>query len=65
LRTSLLLGNSSDPSDEKTDFSAVESGAAGIGENSKTVYINDSYNLDEIPFDTSTIIDLDDNEDDE
>jgi hypothetical protein len=28
-----------------------------IGEDSKTVYINDSYNLDTIPFDVENVID--------
>jgi hypothetical protein len=57
----LLLGNSGEQGDGKTDSPAVESGVAEIGENSKTVYINDSYNLVRIPFDAETIIDIDDN----
>jgi hypothetical protein len=31
-----------------------------IGDDSKTVYVNDSYNLDTIPFDVGQIIDMDD-----
>ena len=62
MRTSLLLRNSGDPGEEKNDFPAVDSGVADIGENSKTVYINDSYNLDTIPFDVEAIIDIDDSD---
>lgn len=37
--------------------------ACNIGENedSKVIYINDSYNLDTIPFDVDEIIDTDNN----
>ena len=33
-----------------------------VGENSKIVYLNDSYDLDTIPLDVETIIDLNDND---
>ena len=59
LRTYLLFRNSGDPSDQKTDFLAVDSGVGEIGENSKTVYINDSYNLARIPLDVEPIIVMD------
>jgi hypothetical protein len=55
-----------DPSTEKGDSATVESNQVDPGENSKTtksVYFNDSFELDEIPLDTESIIDLDDIED--
>ena len=62
LRTCPLLGNSGGTSDQKGGFLAVDSGVDEIGENSKTVYINDNYNLDTIPLDVDTIIDTDDSD---
>jgi len=41
---------------------AVESVLDEVGENSKTVYINDSFDLDTIPFDVETIIDIEDDD---
>jgi hypothetical protein len=38
-------------------------GLTPTGEGAKIVYINDSYNLDSIPFDVDQIIDNDNNED--
>jgi hypothetical protein len=63
LRTYLLLRNSGDPNDQKTDFSAVDSGVLEIGENSKTVYQHDSYNIARIPLDVEPIIVMDNSND--
>jgi hypothetical protein len=49
----LLLGNPSDP----TEAILMEDPANPVGKDSKTVYINDSYNLDMIPLDVNQIID--------
>ena len=62
MRTIQLHGNLGDPSTEKTGIPAVDSTSEDICENSKLVYLNDSYELDRIPLDVETIIDLDDNE---
>ena len=54
------MGN---PSTEKTQIpTVVDSTSLDIGENSKTIYFNDSFELDEIPLDTDSIIDMNDNE---
>jgi hypothetical protein len=37
----------------------MEGTTSGVSEDSKTVYINDSYNLDTIPLDVDQIIDTD------
>ena len=44
---------------------AVDLEVTALGNDSKTVYINNSYNLDSIPFDSITIIDTDNSEDTE
>jgi hypothetical protein len=63
LRAYLLLRNSGDPCDQKIDFSAVDSGLVEIGENSKTVYQHDSYNLARIPLDVEPILVMDNSND--
>jgi hypothetical protein len=63
LRAYLLLRNSGDPSDQKTDFSAVDSGVVEIGENSKNVYQHDSYSLARTPLDVEPIIVMDNSND--
>jgi hypothetical protein len=55
----LHVGNLSDP----TEAILSEESTSGIGEDSKIVYINDSYNLDTIGFDVVQIIDTDEIED--
>jgi hypothetical protein len=51
----LLIGNPSDP----TEAILLDKTIHDFGENSKTMYINDSFNLDTIPFDVDEIIDTD------
>ena len=63
LPTFLLIGNSGQKSDEKNAQPAVECAEEQISDHSKTVYINDSFNLDSIPFDIENIIDEDNTED--
>ncbi len=58
-----LLGNSGDPRDETVKNVAVDLEVTALGDDSKTVYINDSYSLDSIPFDIVNIIDTDNSED--
>ena len=55
----LLIGNPTNPTVESTEVESIQE----VGEGSKTRYINDSSNLDTIPFDVEQIIDTDDNED--
>ena len=62
MRTDQLEGNVGEPSTDTTEIRAVELTSDGVGENSKFLYLNDSYELDRIPLDVETIIDLDDNE---
>ena len=62
-RNALHIGNSSDTGDEKPDIPEDSCGTIPTGDDSKIVYINDSYNLDSIPFDVETIIDSDNIED--
>jgi hypothetical protein len=62
-RNALLIGNSSDTGAEKAIIPEVSCGTIPTGDDSKIVYINDSYNLDSIPFDVETIIDSDNIED--
>ena len=57
----VLLGNPSDPTVETTEEESTQE----VSESSKTRYINDSSDLDTIPFDVEQIIDMDDNEDNE
>ena len=52
----------SDPNTEQTEIPMVDSTSVDFGENSKTIYFNDSFELDEIPLDTDSIIDMNDNE---
>jgi hypothetical protein len=63
LHSYLLTGNSCDESTPKTDFLAADSLAPQLGKDSKTVNINDSFNLDTIPLDVDEIIDIDKSED--
>jgi hypothetical protein len=56
-RTFLLTGNSSDSTAKVGETTEKKTGKHDIGEDSKTVYINDSSNLDAIPFDVENIID--------
>ncbi len=60
MRTTPLIGNSGEACDQKTGILAVDSVVDEVGENSKTVYINDSYELDTIPLDVETVLDVDD-----
>ena len=62
LRTIALEGNLADPSTKKTEIPDIDSPLEEASENSKFVYLNDSYELDEIPLDVETIIDMNDNE---
>jgi hypothetical protein len=55
----LLVGNFDDVNDKKTENKTGETTTLEVDLSSKTVYINDSYNLDCIPFDTESIIDTD------
>ncbi len=50
---------------QKKPQPAVECAEEQISNHSKTVYINDSYNLDSIPFDIKNIIDEANTEDSE
>ena len=59
MRTILPLGNRTHPTLESIEEESIHE----VGEGSKTMYINDSSNLDTIPFDVEQIIDTDDNED--
>jgi hypothetical protein len=52
----LLIGNPSNPT---TETIMLEKSKSKFGKDSKIVYINDSYNLDTIPFDVSQIIKTD------
>jgi hypothetical protein len=63
LRKNLLTGNFSDPGTEEVDSTSVDTAQVDPMENSKSVYFNDSFELDEIPLDTISIIDLNDNDD--
>ena len=58
----LLEGNVGDSSTEKTQLPTIESTSVEIGENSKTIYINDSFDIVRIPLDTESIIIVDDTE---
>ena len=62
LRTFRLEGNVGNTSTENTEITAVDSTSEDECENSKVVYLNDSYELDTIPLDVETIIDINDNE---
>ena len=63
MRTIQLEGNLGHTSTTGTTEILDENCTTDEGvENSKIVYLNDSYELDEIPLDVETIIDLDDNE---
>jgi hypothetical protein len=55
VRWILLIGNPSDP----TEAILLEETTQDFGENSKTRYINDSFNLDTIPFENCEFIDTD------
>ena len=55
----VLIGNPTEGTVECTEEESI----LEVGEGSKTMYINDSSNLDTIPFDVEQIIDTDDNED--
>jgi hypothetical protein len=55
----VLIGNPADPTVETTEEESTQE----FGEGSKTTYINDSSDLDTIPFTVEQIIDTDDNED--
>jgi hypothetical protein len=55
----VLIGNPADPTVETTEEESTQE----FGEGSKTRYINDSSDLDTIPFTVEQIIDTDDNED--
>jgi hypothetical protein len=55
MRWIILIGNPGDP----TEAILLEKTIHDFGENSKTMYINDSFNLDTIPFDVDEIIDTD------
>ena len=63
LCTNILIGNSSNEPEEKNQKGDVDSSVSKFEEGSKTIYINDSYNLDTIPFDVDEIIDTDNVED--
>jgi hypothetical protein len=63
LRTTIPEGNVVNPSTKKTQIPTIDSPQADPGKNSKTVYFNDSFELDEIPLDTISIIDLNNNDD--
>jgi hypothetical protein len=52
----VLIGNPSNPSDPIL----LEETTEDIGQNSKTMYINDSFNLDTILLDIDEIVDTDD-----
>ena len=54
----LQVGNLSNP----MDGILVEESSNQVVDDSKTVYINYSYNLDTIPFDVEDIVDTQDNE---
>jgi hypothetical protein len=59
LPTFLLIGNSAEtniPTDKIIDESEVESSSTNIGDSSKSVYVNDSFNLDTIPFGCEAIM---------
>ncbi len=62
MRTIQLEGNVGDSSTGKTKMTAENYTTNDVGENSKIVYLNDSYDLDTIPLDVETIIDLNDND---
>ncbi len=62
LRTFRLEGNVGNTSTENTEITAVDSTSDDVCGNSKVVYLNDSYDLDTIPLDVETIIDINDNE---
>jgi hypothetical protein len=55
--TFLLTGNSGNPTAKIGETTEIMSEELEFGENSKTVYMNDSYYLDIIPFDVENIID--------
>jgi hypothetical protein len=55
--TFLRTGNSSDPTVKNGETTENGSEKPDIGEDSKTVYINDNTNLDTIPFDAENILD--------
>ena len=55
----VLIGNPTDGTVECTEDESI----LEVGEGSKTRYINDSSDLDTIPFDVEQIIDTDNNED--
>jgi hypothetical protein len=52
----LLIGNPSDP----TEAILMEESTQEVSDDSKKVYVNDSYNLDTIGFDVDQIIDTED-----
>ena len=59
LRTFLLSGNSTGPTAKIEEITTIGEEAeddVDTGEDAKTVYVNDSTNLDTIPFDTKNII---------
>ena len=62
-RNTLLIGNSGDVIDKNSEFLGGNSPDPTKDDSSKTVYINDSYNLDTIPFDVDNIIDIENIED--
>ncbi len=62
MRTFLLKGNVGHSSTGNTQIPTMESTPVDVGKNSKTVYINDNFNLDTIPLDTETIIVVDNSE---
>ena len=49
--------------DGKSKILGVNSPLAPVGESANTIYINDSYNLNTIPFDVKNIIEIDNIED--
>ena len=55
----ILIGNPTEPTVEPTEEESTQEVCKG----SKTRYINDSSDLDTIPFDVEQIIDTDDNQD--
>jgi hypothetical protein len=55
----LLIGNPTDTTVETTEEESTQE----VSEDSKTSYINDSFDLDTIPFTVEQIIDTDNNED--
>jgi len=57
-RNALLTGNLAEDSAKKSENLVANSPVPAVEDSSNTVYINDSYNLDTIPFGVENILEM-------